>query len=157
MRNTVNEPLWPSQCQTPARTLSLSSRALRAYESNFQSATQRMSYFFFLAKSQILSLMLVVVSPSVCGACLSCVCLADQAAVMSCFAAAIAVMFFTAPPSVKTGIESEITYREHNMSKPLRLTTLLSLPLHNTQDAVIHFLRHKFTSCPYCVHYVHLT
>lgn len=41
----------------------------------------------------------------VCGACQLYICLADQAAAVTCFAAAIAVMVFRAPPSVKTGIE----------------------------------------------------
>lgn len=73
---------------------------------------------------------------------------------MSYFTVAIMVMIFTASPSVKTGLESEITYREHNMSKTAAADNMIIPPFHNTQDGVIHFLAHK--SPAHIVHYVHL-
>lgn len=86
-------------------------------------------YYFVCEKLHLLALNAHVVLSAVPVVCLSFICISDQAAVMSCFSAAITVKVFRATPSVKTGIESEITHRKRNMSKPLLLTTLLSLPL----------------------------
>lgn len=82
-------------------------------------------------------------------ACLLCICVTDQAAVMCCFAAAITLMLFRAPPSVNTGIKSEITHWDHNMSKTTAADNVITPP-NNTQDVVIHFLEHIFISGPHC-------
>lgn len=57
--------------------------------------------YVFVKKLNHFALMLGRLS----GACLLCICVTDQAAVMCCFAAAITVMVFRAPPSVNTGIK----------------------------------------------------